>query len=67
MFYVCNITTTNLRVECDCKWCFQLCILKVLIADDVGEGSLGGVASRPIGVSDNVTKECLQWGTEGVS
>ena len=27
----------------------------------------GGVASRPIWVSDNVTKEFLQWGTEGVS
>ena len=26
----------------------------------------GGVANGPIGVSDNVTKECLQWGTEGV-
>ena len=66
MFYVCNITTLDLRVECDCKWCFQLCILKVLIADDVGDGSLGGVASGPIGASDNVTKEFLQWGTEGV-
>ena len=26
-----------------------------------------GVSSEPIGVSDNVNKECLQWGTEGVS
>ena len=27
----------------------------------------GGVTSRPIGVSENVTNEWLQWGTEGVS
>ena len=26
-----------------------------------------GVSSGPIGVSDNVTKELLQWGTKGVS
>jgi len=26
----------------------------------------GGVVSRLIGFSDNVTKEFLQWGTEGV-
>ena len=26
----------------------------------------GGVASGPIGVSDDVTNECLQWGTKGI-
>ena len=67
LFYVCKITNPNLTVAFDYKWCFQLCMLKVLIVDDVGDRPLGGVASRTIGVSDNVTKKCIQWGTEGVS
>ena len=60
MFYVFNITTTDRRVECDCKWCFQFCILKALITDDVKDGPLGGVCITPIGVSDNVTNQFLK-------
>ena len=26
----------------------------------------GGVVTRPVGVSDDVTNECLQWGTKGI-